>query len=271
MSADAAQLTSTPAEVDLPARLVGAIAPHAGWVCSGRVAGLVLRALADQSDAVTFFLTGSVHTMELTRPALSEADRWQTPLGEVAVDVELRDALAAVDGFELNEDPHRYEHALEVQLPLMQHLWGERLRIVPCMIPPVSEATDWGAALGDVLRDWPEPVVMLASSDLTHYGPNYDYQPAGPGAEGYRWAHEVNDRALIDRMVAMRADRIVAQAAADRSACGGGAIAAVMAASARLGAQSGYLLEHTDSTRELAPLGYGDEHNSVGYAGIVFG
>lgn len=272
-AADAAQLcAAAPSDpIQLPEVLVGGIVPHAGWVCSGRIAGLVWRSLADRSEARTVFLTGSVHTIDLAGPALDTFDAWRTPLGEIEVDGALREAVAALDGFEVLDDAHLREHALEVELPLIQQAFGDDVSIVPCMIPPRPDAVAWGEALGDLLRDWPQPAVVVASSDLTHYGPSYGFVPAGSGEAGQRWAFEVNDRNLLDLVEAMQAERVVETSMVQRSACGGGAVAAVIAAATRLGAARGYTIEHTNSSRELARLGHVDRHNAVGYAAVVFG
>lgn len=274
-AADAQKLVDPPVpdSVDLPDRLHGALAPHAGWVCSGRVAGLALRALADRLTGrrVTLVMTGSVHTGPLSHPALDAADAWASPLGRVPVNHELRQALADLDEFGVNEQAHEHEHSLEVLLPLARQLWGEALGIVPCMIGPVDPAADWGAAIGQVLKDWPEPVAMVCSVDLTHYGPNYGFAPQGVGDRGYQWAHEVNDRQLLDRVERMDGREALHHARTHHSTCGGGAIAATIAACRAMGAEQGYLLEQTDSARELARIGHHDRNNSVGYAAVVFG
>lgn len=254
-----------------PRRVVGAIAPHAGWVCSGRTAGLALRALAERSGGLTVFMTGSVHTIDLRGAALDDADAWRTPLGEVAVNDELRAALSELPGFGVFEPAHRYEHALEVELPMMQMLWGDELRIVPCMIPPHPEAVMWGEAMGELLADWPEPVALLCSTDLTHYGPNYAFAPEGVGEAGRRWAMEHNDRGLLEQVEALDGAGAMRHATENHSACGGGALAATLAAAGEMGATRGVTLDHTDSTSELKPLGYHDPNNSVGYAAVALG
>ncbi len=269
--ADAAACCGGAAGVELPGVLVGGVVPHAGWVCSGRVAGLTWRALAERSGARTVFLTGSVHTVELAGPALDTNDVWSTPLGEVEIDGALRDAIAGLDGFGVREDAHTLEHALEVELPMLLHAFGEGVRFVPCMIPPHGDAPRWGGALGGLLRGWGEGVLVVASSDLTHYGPNYGYTPAGGGEAGYAWAHGENDRGFIERVERLDAGGALAHAGANRSACGGGAVAAVVAAAKALGAERGYTLLHTDSAKELEKIGHHDRANSVGYASIVFG
>jgi len=272
-AADAAQLLADApfAQADLPAALRGGIVPHAGWVCSGRIAGLVWRALAERSDARTIFLTGSVHTIDLDRPALDSFDQWRTPLGALEVDGALREAIADLDDFQVNDDAHLREHALEVELPLIQQAFGDEVSIVPCMIPPRADAVRWGEQLGQLFRGWPQEVLVVASSDLTHYGPGYGFTPEGVGESGQRWAHDVNDRQLLERIEAMDAGGIVEQSHTRRSACGGGAIAAVTAAARILGAERGYTIEHTHSSTELAKIGHGDPNNSVGYAAVVFG
>lgn len=282
-AADAAQLCHAVEDAALPGAgpgagagtgtLYGGIVPHAGWVCSGRVAGLTWATLAAHTQARTIVLTGSVHTAAIWNPTLDSADAWQTPLGPVAVDVELRRALAELSGAGMGtlDMAHEREHSLEVNVPLIYQCFSEGVRIVPCLIPPVEEAAGWGRQIGKLLRDWHEPVIMVASSDLTHYGPNYRFTPFGVGEDARRWAHEENDRRLLTLIENMEVDRIVGEAASRLNACGGGAIAATMACCAELGATRGYVLAHTDSTAELAPLGHGDPNNSVGYAGVVFG
>lgn len=272
---DAQRLIDAPVpdEPVLPDRLYGAVAPHAGWVCSGRVAGLALRALADRltGPRITLVMTGSVHTRGLTSPALDSASAWASPLGEVPVDDELRGALAELEDFGVNDAAHEHEHSLEVLLPLAQQLWGEALWIVPCMISPVEAAADWGRSIGQVLSQWDQPVAVVCSVDLTHYGPNYGFSPEGVGDHGYQWAHQVNDRQLLEHIEHLDDRQALHHAQARHSTCGGGALAATITACRAMGAERGYVLEHTDSARQLARIGHHDRNNSVGYAAVVFG
>jgi len=269
--ADAARLTAAP--VHLPpgaGRLIGGIAPHAGWICSGRVAGLTWRGLAEHSDARTVFLTGSVHTVDLSHPALDTADAWAIPGDTVAVNDDLRRAVAGLDEFAVFDRAHTHEHALEVQLPLMRAAMGEDVTFVPCMIPPQESAIRWGEALGQLLLDWPEPVALVASVDLTHHGPAYGFTPHGPGEAGYHWAHRENDAALLAHLGHLDARAAFDHACHHQSSCGPGALAAFLTAARVLGARRGHVIEQTDSVRELAALGHTDITNSVGYAAALF-
>lgn len=258
----------------LPSELLGAVVPHAGYLFSGAVAGRAIRRLFERSEAVTVLLTGAIHTPVLTYgPTLDSADAWATPLGVVGVDLELRNRIAGIEGVSTLDMAHESEHSLEVELPLLQHVVGERLKIVPCLVPMNGDAPKWGEAIGEVLKDYDEPVVTLASSDFTHYGPNYRFMPEGVGTEAIAWAHEKNDRALIEIIESMEAERVVPEVSVNKNACGAGSIATTMnvVKQLRAGARA-VTLEHTSSSAVLEEMGESsDEQNSVGYAGIVFG
>lgn len=258
-------------ESQLDGKLIhGGLVPHAGWVCSGRIAGMTIAAMKQRSEARTVFLTGSVHTVQLNQPALDDSDYWQTPIGDVPVDTELRDTLTWLNDFEIIDVAHEREHALEVVLPFLQVAFGEELRIVPCMIPPARRAEQWGRDLGELISNWPEPVLIVVSSDLTHYGADFGLTVAGSTSAGIQWAHEVNDQMVLDQVTAMSPESVVTTCQQYQCACGGGAIAAGMAAAKVLGARQGILLEHTNSAKELSKLGSTHHASSVGYAGAVF-
>lgn len=269
--ADAERLTAAPVKLPHDAgHVIGGIAPHAGWICSGRIAGLTWRGLADHSDARTVFLTGSVHTVDIHQPALDTAEAWAIPGDTIAVNNDLRSAIAGLDEFAVFDRAHTHEHALEVQLPLMRAAMGEGVTFVPCMIPPHETAMHWGEALGHLLADWPEPVAVVASVDLTHHGPSYGFTPRGLGEAGYHWAHRENDAVLLEHLGHLDPQAVFEHASHHQSSCGPGALAAVLAAARVLGARRGYVLEHSDSVRELAPLGHTDTTNSVGYTAALF-
>ena len=82
----------------------------------------------------------------------------------------------------------------------------------------------------------------IASTDLTHYGENYQFSPAGSGVSAMQWAKE-NDQSLIDLMLGFQVDQIVPEAQKKQSACGPGAVAALLAACRENGAQTCCLLE----------------------------
>jgi AmmeMemoRadiSam system protein B len=189
-------------------------------------------------------------------------------LGEVEVDDELAMAiLKAGDGL-LTKTPmaHSDEHSAEVQVPFIQYLFPEA-KILPILIPPDEEAARVGEVVGQAVRAFEKPAVVIGTTDLTHYGKMYyGFAPAGTGEAALEWVR-ANDKRVIDLILAMQAEEIVAETMAHRNACGGGAIAGTVAAARTMGAEEGHLLEYTTS-HHIMPRGPATDF--VGYAAILF-
>jgi AmmeMemoRadiSam system protein B len=162
--------------------VLGGIVPHAGWVFSGPTAAQVFRAVAAGGAPETFVLLGADHRGVAWKPTLYPSGSWATPLGDVPVDEELGKILQEAFGSDLltSAEAHAGEHSLEVQVPFIRHLFPES-RILPITVPPDGGAHLFGARLAQVLQKAPRRVVVLGSSDLTHYGPNYGFTPKGLG------------------------------------------------------------------------------------------
>jgi len=256
--------------------LIGAVVPHAGWICSGAIAGLSIAAIAAvRPDVEVVVVFGAVHTpAPLATAALDSHAAWREPAASCGVAWELRQALAG-DGrlFAVNDFFHQREHAVEVVLPLIQAAWP-MARVLPVEVPVTLDAMRIGTATARAAQAAGIRPIYLASSDLTHYGPNYQFAPAGVGPTGINWAME-NDRRLLELVTNMRAEQIVPEAAARRSACGPGAIAAMLAACMEHGAKHARLLKHTNSFQVLqsvaTPFAKPSPDNSVGYAAVVVG
>lgn len=251
-------------------QIVGGVVPHAGWVCSGGVAAGVLREIAARNPPDVVIVFGAVHVPNVIRSAVFPSGAWSTPLGLASIESRLVDRLCDQCGL-LESDPHAHdrEHSIEVEVPFLQHLLPG-VPMIPVMVPVTEKAADLGAAVGRTCRSFGVRACFLCSTDLTHYGPSYGFAPHGVGPEGLRWAKEVNDQRIIQLMLAMRDRDAVKEAVMNKSACGGGAIAATLAACRAFGAQRAELLEHTTSEEVLARIGYEPMQDSVGYAGIVF-
>ncbi len=261
-------LAAVPEEAEPGGEVLGGIVPHAGWVYSGAVAAATFRAVGEPAPR-TFVLFGAVHDAFITGPALSPDDAWETPFGEVAVDRELAARVLAEVGPRLAEDraAHRREHSLEVQVPFLARLFPGA-RILPVAMPPGPEAVELGEAVGRVLAREEDRIVVLGSTDLTHYGPRYGHMPRGTGPEAHRYAKEVSDRSFLDRLLALDAAGALEDARRKRNACGAGAAAAAAAACRALGASRARLLVHVTS-HEVRPQG-SVPSDFVGYASLVF-
>jgi hypothetical protein len=117
------------------------------------------------------------HSRAIDRLALSGADAFATPLGDVPLDTAARDRLATLPPFAVDDRAHAREHAIEIQLPFLQRLWpGGGFEILPLLVtrltPDLRKVA--AAALSD-LRD--ESTLLLVSSDFTHFGPDYGFVP----------------------------------------------------------------------------------------------
>lgn len=250
----------------------GAVVPHAGWICSGAIAGEAIAALRrarSKVDLVVVF--AAVHTpLPLDRAALDDYAAWDTPLDAIEIAQSIRARFAGHgDWFATDFRFHRRDHAVEVELPLIRIAFPDAA-VVPVEVPLIENAAEIGALSARCLADARRQPLFLASSDLTHYGPGYEFTPAGVGESALRWALR-NDRRLLDRIVEMDVDGIVEEVQSHHNACGGGAIAAMLAACREFGATGAELLTHTNSHEVLSGIAPQPPTNAVGYASMVVG
>jgi AmmeMemoRadiSam system protein B len=253
---------------NLPEKIVAGLVPHAGWVYSGSVAAQVFAAIHAREVPETFVLLSAMHHWGASRPAVYVRGRWATPLGEIEVDDELATAiLKANDGLLIKApEAHSAEHSAEVQVPFIQYLFPEA-KILPILLPPDEEAVRVGEVIGQEVRASQKPAVVVGTTDLTHYGKTYyGFAPAGTGEPALEWVR-ANDERVINLILALRAEEIIAETEAHRNACGGGAITGTVAAARTLGAEEGHLLEYTTSYHVMPR---GPATDFVGYAAILF-
>ncbi len=236
------------AGIDLSERTaLGAVVPHAGYMYSGNTAAYVYSVLP---EADTFVMLGPNHT-GYGSPISVSSEIWSTPLGEVKPDLEFIRALPKKI-IDMDESAHRYEHSLEVQLPFLQYKF-EEFNIVPICIGMQDEETamDVGLEIAYAVRKSNKKIVIIASSDFTHYKPD-------------KVARD-NDEYFIKSILYLDIPdfyrRLYERHA---SVCGYGPIAAMLAATKNLGAKNATLLKYStsgDITGDLSAV--------VGYAGII--
>jgi len=164
----------TEADSKIPARAAkvpkAIIAPHAGYIYSGLTAAAAYRTLAPAKGTISrVVMMGPCHRVAVRGIALSSADAFRTPLGDIAVNKEAVAAVRALPGVEISDATHKDDHALEVHLPFLQEVLGS-FKIVP-MIVGGARQEDVARVL-DALWGGPETLILV-SSDLSHYMP-YD-------------------------------------------------------------------------------------------------
>ncbi len=256
-------------------RWIGGLVPHAGWICSGAIAATTLLALdastpaAGAPDCVVIF--GAVHSpLPARRAALDTHRLWALPTGPIQQADDLTPRLAAAtDLIDFDDRLHRHEHAIEVELPLIQRLWPNA-KIIPIEVPAIADAAEIGRRVAELVLAEHGRAIFLASSDLTHYGPNYGFTPAGIGQEALDWAMR-NDRRMLEAIARLDPQPIVPLAKEHHNACGAGAIAAMLAACRVAGAGRSALLDHANSCQTLAAVAPQPPTNAVGYGSMVIG
>ena len=241
---DDAQLPALEGEV------IAVIAPHAGHLYSGPVAGYAFAALRGRTPDLVA-LIGPMH-QPYVEPLITTAyDAYSTPLGDVPVD---KDALRELDqilkaelGFGLSPVLRDPEHSLEIELPFLQRALSSGWKLLPVMDrarePRVSKAL--GKALAQILRD--RKFVMVASTDLSHF---YNQQTA--------LAYDGAMLAAIESFAPE--DAFDLERAGRGFACGLGAFTSVMWAARELGADKVQILRHATSGDVT-----GDYSSVVGY------
>ena len=152
------------APADRPPKAV--IAPHAGYVYSGAVAGHAFAAIPGGSTQIRrVVVIGPAHFVPVRGLAVPSAAAFRTPLGDVPLDGEAIAAILDLPQVPLADAPHRPEHAIEVELPFLQAILGD-FALVPLL---VGDATgDEVAGVLGRLWDGPETLIVI-SSDLSHY------------------------------------------------------------------------------------------------------
>lgn len=229
-------------------RFIGGVVPHAGLMYSGHVAA-AFYGLADLPKR--FIILCPNHTGVGHFAAINREGEWRTPLGSVAIDTTLADALMSKTRL-LGDDwkAHAREHSLEVQLPFLQQLLGTFTFVPLCLaVPRYAFCEEIGNAIAEVVGR--QPIGILASSDLNHY-------------EDQESTLRKDQRA-IDAVLALDPEelwRVVDEE--DISMCGFIPTTAMLIAAKKLGASNAKLIKHATSGDIN-----GDYSHVVGYAAIL--
>lgn len=232
-----------------------AIAPHAGWTFSGRLAARAVFALGS-ADTVAV-IGGHLPSAWPVLEAVEEG--FETPLGTLERDAELSAELAS----RLRLEPDNVaDNTVEVQLPLVKARFPAA-RILWLRAPAGPAAVELGTKLAESAAALGRNLVCLASTDLTHYGPDYEFEPAGRGAEAEHWVRNVSDRGFIDAALAMDVVALL-QRGGEGAACSSGAAAAAISFAKAVGASRSSLLGYGMSLEVRRAASF------VGYCAISF-
>ena len=225
------------------------VSPHAGYVYSGALAA---QTFASVEIPETVIILGPNHHGQGAPVALS-TETWEMPFGQVPPDLECAERLLAVsDQIKIDETAHQFEHSLEVQVPFLQ-LRQKNLHLVPLVIAhltyPLCE--EIAAALATAIKESNKDILIVASSDMSHYEP--------------RRVSEKKDRSALTCIERLDPKALYQTVHDNRiSMCGVIPVVIAMLAAKACGAEKAKLVGYTDS-------GYtsGDTDQVVGYAGVI--
>ena len=249
------------AQPPLPGRVIGLMAPHAGYAYSGKIAAHAY-AQARGAPYSTVVLIGLAHRVSIGPYGIAGFRCLSTPLGQIEVDEELADKLGR--RVRLNRvASDNQENSLEVQLPFLQRVLG-RFKVLPIMmgfsLAPYAGDAGWeicqelGKALAEAIAGR-DDVLLVASSDLSHLD---DYREV-----------ERCDKVFNGLLEAFDAERLAkALVAEECNACGGAAVVTVMLAAKAQGADKATVLAYAHSGQTTGQLIVGQY--TVGYTAAAF-
>ena len=230
--------------------VIGLVSPHAGYPYSGPVAAATISRVKLKD---TFVILGPNHTGMGKVLSIMTGGSWETPLGSIEIDAELAGQILATSRYlEEDDKAHQYEHSIEVQIPFLQH-FRKDFRIVPITFSYHSPAAykEVGREIARAVKSLERGVVIIASSDMTHYEPQE--------------SAESKDSKAIEAILSLNEDELLRRV--DEfgiSMCGYAPTVALITAARELGATRAELVKYQTSG-EIT----GDYSAVVGYAGII--
>ncbi len=243
----------------------GLVGPHAGWVYSGDAAGHAWRWLAEANPDADLVVIFGAHRGLRGPNTVFRGTGWRTPLGTLVTAGALADAAAGRARLDDEPaDPARPDNAVEPHLPFAKRFFPRAELLVVGVAANAPDAVRIGSAIGELVVEHQRHAVFAGSTDLTHYGPTYDFAPAGHGPEATRWVREVSDRGFLDAVLEADPVGVVDHALAHGSACCPGAVAATLSALRAAGTPARPRLVDHYLSCDVRP-----SSSFVGYAGLV--
>ncbi|WP_163716692.1 AmmeMemoRadiSam system protein B [Mangrovibacterium lignilyticum] len=237
------------------------IAPHAGYVFSGKVAASAYAQLNKEQSYDRVFLLGTSHHVYLKGASIYNHGNYKTPLGKVEVDLDLANELIGkYPFFEYVPEAHTQEHSLEVQLPFLQYRLHKHFKIIPIIIGTQSAATC--KEIAEALKPYfTSRNLFVISSDFSHY-PDYEGARNADHDTGAAIASN-SPEAFLKALKDNESKRIPGLAT---SACGWSSILTLLNLSSEVSGMKVKDVRYQNSGDSR----YGDKQRVVGYHAFAF-
>ena len=232
--------------------IIGLISPHAGYMYSGPVAANGFYKIALDGGPDTIIILGPNHRGFGEDISIMVEGKWKTPLGELEIDTDIAEnILKNYKTIKKDKKAHQFEHSIEVQLPFIQYIFGKNIKFVPICMTRQDINTDIEIAQSICSSVVDKNILIIASSDFTHYEPqeyaeNVDKQAINA-------ILEFNPKKLYDIIYRQ-----------NLTMCGPGPITVMLIVCETLGAKKAELLKYATSGDVSGEYG-----QVVGYASII--
>jgi AmmeMemoRadiSam system protein B len=239
------------------------MAPHAGWFYSGAIAARAISTLDREADTVVVI---GGHLPAGVPPLFAEEDGVVTPWGTMEIDREFREILKEALG---GSGDSYQDNTVEIQVPMAAYFLP-RARLLWLRLPADGASFEAGKGIAQTGTALKRKIVLVASTDLTHYGHNYGFMPHGIGKKALEWVKKVNDARFLEAVEAGDPGMVLERAERERSACSAGAVLGALGFAEERGLGRGKLLVYGTSADPLGEDGSTPPDSFVGYAAMAW-
>ena len=236
--------------------IISGVVPHAGWYFSGKIAYDLIRRFDPELEFL--FVIGG-HLPQESPILYCDEDYFETPCGKLQIEKEY---INLIIKYLPSRYDNRADNTIEVQLPIIKALF-ENVKIIPLRVPAGKSCLKLIDVVERYSTENNHKIGILGSTDLTHYGSNYDFAPIDSMRDPIKWV-EKSDRKILNAMVELIPEDILDLAAENHSACSAGAAACAASFAALRGVKKGRLITYDTSYSKH------EAESFVGYGSVAY-
>ena len=237
---------------------VAAIVPHSGWQFCGRLMINTIRLLREKNGRIDRIFVFGGHLLHINIPLLEIYEAAETPFGLLPCDREVQAFI--LNNFNVQPAELHRDSTIEILLPIIKYFFGD-VPIIPFYLPPTTHHAPF---VEELYKQFGKRSLFIGSTDLTHYGANYNFYYKKPDMTPQEWTHNVLEKPYLKMLQELRAEESVEYAFKTDCACSPGSAFGAMVAARCAGATKGLQIGYC-SSYDIQP-----EDSFVNYASFVF-